>query len=187
MGWTVFLLIAIVGMVIGVIFWGIGVYNRLIELQVRTENAWSQISVQLKRRWDLIPNLVNVVQGYAQHEKSTLEAVIAARNAAVSAEGVAQTAEAENMLTGMLRQVFALSEAYPELKANQNFMQLQQELTTTEDKISYSRQHYNDVIMEFNSTIAQVPTNIIANMFNFTKKDFFEVEEAETQTPVVSF
>ncbi len=166
----------------------VGIYNSLVQKRIRCQEAWSQIDVQLKRRYDLIPNLVNTVKGYAAHEKETLEGVIAARNQAISAEGVQAQADAENMLTGALKQLFALSEAYPNLKANENFAQLQEELTSTENKIAFSRQHYNDSVAVYNTAREKFPNNQIAGAFNFHKRDFFEIEEpAHKQTPEVSF
>lgn len=181
----------ILGLVIVAVLvvFAIGLYNRLIALRNRVDNAWSQIAVQLKRRHDLIPNLVATVKGYAQHESGTLEAVIAARNAAASATGssVEQTAAAENMLTGALRQLFALSESYPELKANENFMSLQNELSDTENKISYSRQFYNDSVMTFNTAIQVFPANILAGIMGFTARTYFEIDEAQSEPVKVEF
>jgi LemA protein len=166
----------------------VGIYNGLVSKRVATQNAWSQIDVQLKRRYDLIPNLVETVKGYAAHERETLEAVIRARQQAIDAKGVAEQAQAENLLTGALRQLFALSEAYPDLKANQNFMQLQEELTATENRIAFSRQHYNDTAGQYNTAIQQVPGNIIAGMFNFERAEFFEIEDpAQREAPKVKF
>jgi len=172
----------------------VAIYNKLIRKRVATENAWSQIDVQLKRRHDLIPNLVETVKGYAGHEKSTLERVIQARNSAqsVSDSGdVAKQSQAETALTGALRQVFALSESYPDLKANQNFMQLQEEIATTENRISFARQHYNDSVGTYNTSIQQIPDNIIAGIAGFERRDFFELEPDEQaavkEAPKVSF
>ncbi len=166
----------------------VGIYNRLVRLKVATEDAWSGIDVQLKRRYDLIPNLVETVKGYASHEKETLEAVIAARNAGMSAGTVKDQAKAENMLTGALRQLFALSEAYPDLKANTNFQQLQEELASTENKIAFSRQHYNTTVKQYNTRLETFPDNIIGGMFAFTRRDFFEIELAEQrEAPQVKF
>ena len=166
----------------------IAVYNGLVSKRVRCREAWSQIDVQLKRRYDLIPNLVNTVKGYAAHEKETLERVINARNAAIGASGVQEQAQAENMLTGALRQIFALSESYPDLKANQNFGQLQEELTSTENKIAFSRQHYNDSAAVYNTARQKFPNNMIAGMFGFEKQDYFELEDAAArETPKVEF
>ncbi len=166
----------------------VGFYNSLVRLKVRVKNAWSQIDVQLKRRHDLIPNLVETVKGYASHEKETLEKVIQARTQAVNANSIPEKAKAENMLTSTLRSLFAVVESYPNLKANQNFLTLQEELTTTENKISFARQFYNDEVMKFNTAIMTVPTNIIANMFGFEKADFLEIEDPhEKEAPQVKF
>src|SRR5512133_2415800 len=150
----------------------IGIYNRLVTLRNRVDNAWSQIDVQLRRRYDLIPNLVETVKGYAAHEKETLERVIQARNAAMSAEGVKAQGEAENMLTGTLKSLFALAENYPDLKANQNFLMLQEELAGTESKIAYARQFYNDSVMSFNTAQQVFPASMLAGMFGFTPRDY---------------
>ncbi len=166
----------------------IGLYNSLVRKRIGTQEAFSQINVQLKRRYDLIPNLVETVKGYAAHEKSTLENVIAARNAAASAHGIPQQAQAENMLTGALRQLFAVAEAYPNLKANENFKQLQEELASTENKISFARQYYNDSAAIYNSAVQTFPSVIVASMFNFQKQDYFELAApAEGQAPQVKF
>ena len=165
----------------------IALYNRLIVLRNRVDNAWAQIDVQLKRRYDLIPNIVETVKGYASHEKGTFEAVIEARSAAMNASGVAAQGEAENMLTGALKSLFALAEAYPDLKANQNFMQLQEELTGTEGKIAYARQFYNDSVMSFNTAIQSFPANLLAGMFGFLAREYFEVEAAAAEAPKVQF
>jgi LemA protein len=165
-----------------------GIYNGLVQKRVRTQESWSQIDVQLKRRYDLIPNLVETVKGYAAHERGTLEAVIQARNGAMAAQGVAAKAEAENMLTGALRQLFAVAEAYPNLKANENFAQLQEELTGTENRISFARQHYNDTVAIYNTARQVFPSNIIAGMFNFAPAEFFEIPDAaEKVAPKVKF
>jgi LemA protein len=165
--------------IIGVVF-----YNRLVQLRNRVEAGWSQIDVQLKRRYDLIPNLVETVKGYAAHERQTLEAVVAARQQAVSANGVEEQAQAENMLTGALRQLFAVAEAYPDLKANQNFLALQEELTGTEGRIAYSRQFYNDQVLQYDNAREQFPSSIFAGMFNFEEAKYFEVEEVASRDPV---
>jgi LemA protein len=151
------------------------------------KNAWSQISVQLKRRHDLIPNLVETAKGYMKHERETLENVVKARNMAMAAQGVGEAAQAENMLSQTLKSLFALVENYPDLKANQNMMQLQEELTSTENRISFARQHYNDSVMTFNNGIQMFPRNIIAGMFNFKEEEFFEVPEEEKEVPEVKF
>ena len=166
----------------------IGVYNGLISKRVRCREAWSQIDVQLKRRYDLIPNLVDTVKGYASHEAETLEKVIQARNSAISADGVADQAQAENMLTGALKQLFALSEAYPNLKANENFAQLQEELSSTENKIAFSRQHYNDSAANYNEARQKFPSNMVAGMFGFVAQEYFELEDsAQREVPKVDF
>ena len=185
---VIILLLVLAGFVFVVLVWIAGAYNGLVRLRNQLENAWAQIDVQLKRRHDLIPNLVETVKGYAAHERGTLEAVIQARNMAVSAKTVGERAEAENVLTGALKSLFAVAEAYPDLKANQNFLALQEELTSTENKISFSRQFYNDTVMTFNTRIEIFPTNVIASMFHFTRDDFFEVKAAdEREAPKVSF
>jgi len=173
-----------------VVLLGLGLvvmYNGLIKLRNRVENAWAQIDVQLKRRYDLIPNLVETVKGYASHEKETLERVIQARNAAMSAEGPHEQAEAENMISGALKSIFALSEAYPDLKANQNFLNLQEELTSTEDRIAYARQFYNDTVNRYNTKIQTFPTVVLAGMFNFGEREYFEAEGEATDPVKVQF
>jgi LemA protein len=161
----------------------IGIYNRLVTLRNRVKNAWQQIDVQLRRRYDLIPNLVETVKAYATHEKETFERVISARNAAVSAETVAEQSQAENALTGTLRNLFALAENYPDLKANQNFMMLQEELSGTESKIAYARQFYNDSVMTYNTARESFPANLLVGMFGFEPAEGFEIEE-EAKEPV---
>jgi len=165
----------------------IGIYNRLVTLRNRVDNAWSQIDVQLRRRYDLIPNLVETVKGYAKHESETLEKVIKARQVAIDATSIKEQGEAENMLTSTLRSLFAVAEAYPDLKANQNFMMLQEELSGTESKIAYSRQFYNDSVMTYNTTTQTFPNNILAGMFGFTPRDYFEIEEAAKEPVKVQF
>lgn len=155
-------------------------YNRLVNGKVQTENAWSQIDVQLKRRYDLIPNLVETVKGYAGHERETLERVIQARNMAVNARGTEQVAQAENMLSGALKSLFAVAEAYPNLKANQNFLDLQEELKATENRIGFARQFYNDVVSQYNSALMRFPSNLIANTFGFRQVAFFQLNPEET-------
>ena len=163
----------------------VATYNGLVTLRNRVEEAWSDITVQLKRRTDLIPNLVNSVKGYVTHEKEVFEKVTEARSAIMDAKGVKDTAEAENMLEGALKSLFAVAEAYPDLKANQNFMQLQQELVDTEDKIQASRRFYNGGVRDLNTKIQTFPANIVAGMFNFQAKEFFEVEDrASVENPV---
>ena len=166
----------------------IAMYNGLVRLRVQCDNAWSDIDVQLKRRYDLIPNLVETVKGYAGHEKSTLEGVVAARNRAMTTEGPAAKGEAEGMLTAALRQVFALAEAYPQLRAVESFTQLQQTLNQIEDSIQNARRYYNAVVRDLNTKIVQFPSNIIAGMFNFKPREFFEISApAEREAPKVSF
>jgi LemA protein len=166
----------------------IAMYNGLVRLRVQCDNAWSDIDVQLKRRYDLIPNLVETVKGYAGHEKSTLEGVVAARNRAMTTEGPAAKGEAEGMLTAALRQVFALAEAYPQLRAVESFTQLQQTLNQIEESIQNARRYYNAVVRDLNTKIAQFPSNIIAGMFNFKSREFFEISApAEREAPKVSF
>ncbi|HYP22245.1 MAG TPA: LemA family protein [Actinomycetota bacterium] len=162
-------------------------YNRLVKLRNRIDAAWSQIDVQLKRRHDLIPNLVETVKGYAAHERETLEAVVAARRQAVDATGVEQQAQAENMLTGALRQLFALAEAYPDLKANQNFLALQEELTGTEGRIAFSRQFYNEQTLAYDNARESFPTNVVAGAFNFEAREYFEAEESSREPVRVDF
>ena len=165
----------------------VGVYNSLIRLRNRVENAWAQIEVQLKRRNDLIPNLVETVKGYAKHEKGLFENVTKARSAVMSAGGVSEKAEASNFLSSTLKSLFAVAENYPELKANQNFIGLQNELSKTEDKIAYARQFYNDITTRYNIRIQTVPSNIVAVLFKFNKKDLFEAPESERSVPKVEF
>jgi LemA protein len=165
-------------------------YNGLIKTRNRVDNAWSQIDVQLKRRHDLIPNLVETVKGYAAHERQTLEAVTNARANAInasSAGSVADQAQAENVLSGALKSLFAVAEAYPDLKANQNFLQLQEEVTSTEDRIAYARQFYNDSVLNYNNRIQTFPRNVVANSFKFEKREFFEVAPEETGPVKVQF
>jgi len=170
-------------LVVILIFAVVGIYNRLVTLRNRVDNAWSQIDVQLKRRYDLIPNLVETVKGYAAHERETFEAVIQARSAAMSAEGPAAQGQAENVLTGALKSLFALAEAYPDLKANQNFLMLQEELSGTESKIAYARQFYNDSVMTFNTSQQTFPSTVVASVFGFKPREYFEIEE-EAKEPV---
>jgi LemA protein len=162
-------------------------YNGLVSLRNRIENAWAQIDVQLKRRYDLIPNLVETVKGYASHERETLDAVIQARNAGMSAEGPHDQAEAENQITGALKSIFALSEAYPDLKANQNFAQLQEELTGTEGRIAYARQFYNDTVYRYNTKTQSFPSNILAGMFRFSEREYFQADDESRGPTQVSF
>jgi LemA protein len=175
---AVWIIIAII--VIAAIYL-IAVYNGLVKLNVRVEEAWSDITVQLKRRFDLIPNLVNTVQGYAKHEKSVFEEVTKARNAGMNAQGPAEAAKAENMLSGALKSLFAVAEAYPDLKANQNFLDLQTQLVDTEDKIQASRRFYNGSARDLNIKIKVFPNTIFAGMLGFKEREFFEVEGAQSE------
>ncbi len=161
-------------------------YNRLITLRNRIENAWSQINVQLKRRYDLIPNLVEIVKGYAKHEKETFKMVTEARSKLITGS-LSDRAKASDMITNALKSIFAVAEAYPKLMANENFKMLQEELSGTESKIAYSRQFYNDSVMEFNILIQKFPTNIISNMFNFKEREFFKTEGKEKEPIKVKF
>jgi len=185
-GLTVLILIVIVAVVV-VALAVAGIYNGLVKRRNQVSNSWSQIDVQLKRRHDLIPNLVEAVKGYMEFEKATLTQVINARAAAVSAapQGPQAQAQAENMLTGALRQLFAVVENYPDIKANQNVMSLQEELTSTENKISFARQFYNDSVMTYNVKIQQFPSNLVAGMFNFSERQFFQAEETDKEVPKV--
>ncbi len=181
-GWIFLLVVA------GVVAAGVAGYNKLVGLRQRSEEAWSDIDVQLKRRTDLVPNLVETVKGYAAHERGTLDAVVRARGAAVSAQTPEARAQAENALTGALRQLFALAESYPDLKANQSFSQLQASLTEIESTIQDSRRYYNAVVRDFNTTIDTVPTNMLASFFRFAKRQYFELDSPqERQAPRVAF
>jgi len=173
--------------VVLIILFVINTYNALVRLRNMSENSWAQIDVQLKRRTDLIPNLVETVKGYAKHEKDTFENVIKARNQVVSADSVEGSIDANNQLTGALRSLFAVAEAYPELKANTNFSQLQNELKETEDKIMYARQFYNDTVTRYNMKLEAFPGNMVANMFKFIKKTLFEVADTDREVPQVKF
>ncbi len=178
----------VLGVLAALAFWAIAIYNRLQRRRIGANGAWADIDVQLKRRYDLIPNLVETVKGYAGHERQTLESVVKARQQAIDASSIGEHARAENVLTGALRQLFAVAEAYPNLKANQNFLQLQEELASTENKIGFARQHYNDSVGQYNETIATFPSNVVAGMFNFKSMEFFELEEAaQRQAPKVAF
>src|SRR6187551_2950421 len=175
----------IVGIVVVGALWVITTYNGLVSLRQRCRQAFSDIDVQLKQRHDLVPNLVETVKGYASHERGTLEAVVQARNAAVSAQGPAAQAQAEGMLQGALRQLFALAEAYPDLKANQNFQQLQAELSDLENKIAASRRFFNNAVQEYNTGIQQLPAALFAGMFGFTRKEFFDLGASRTEVETV--
>ena len=165
----------------------IGIYNSLVIVRNRVRNAWAQIDVQLKRRYDLIPNLVETVKGYAAHEREIFEKIAEARSLAVNARGAVQTAQANEVLTNTLKTLFAVAEAYPDLKANQNFLALQEELSGTENKIAFSRQFYNDTVMEYNISIQTFPRSIVAGMFGFKEEQLYQVPAAEKEPPKVSF
>ena len=165
----------------------VGMYNSLVQLRNRVRNAWSQIDVQLKRRTDLIPNLLETVKGYAQYEKGVMENVTKARSSLINAETVKENQEANNQLTSALKSLFAVAENYPDLKASENFQDLQKQLAETEDKIAYSRQFYNDTVLKYNNKCQMFPSNIIANLFNFIQADFFETVETERSVPEIEF
>jgi LemA protein len=173
--------------VVLILLWGVSTYNSLVSLRNKVIDEWAQIDVQLKRRFDLIPNLVETVKGYAKHESETIENVIKARNSYTAASTPEEQMKADGDLTKGISKLFALAESYPELKANDNFMSLQKELSQTEDKISYARQFYNDIVMKYNTKIEMFPSNLIANIFKFEKKNFFEANEAEKENVQVKF
>ena len=181
------ILIIILVIIILIVLYFIYAYNGLIKARNTVKNSWAQINVQLKRRNDLIPNLVETVKGYASHEKTVLEDVTKARTQVMNANTVEETGKANNQLSGAIKSLFAVAENYPELKANTNFQQLQSELTETEDKIAYSRQFYNDTVLMYNNKCQMFPSNIIANMFHFQEEEFFEAPEGETAVPKVEF
>ena len=181
-------LIVIGGLGLLIVLWIVGVFNGLVRLRNAVKNAWSQIDVQLKRRHDLIPNLVETAKGYMVHERETLENVTKARNLAQGASGVANQGRAESGLTQALSGFFATAEQYPDLKANQNFLALQEELASTENRIGFARQAYNDAAMQFNNKVEMFPSNIVAGIFNFAKSEFFEIEDAaQREVPQVKF
>jgi LemA protein len=181
----VIVIIAILVVLAGIL---IALYNRLVRLRNRAENAWAQVDVQLRRRYDLIPNLVEAVKGYAAHERETFEEVTKARTAAQQAKGVQEQAQAENLLTQAIGRLFAVAEAYPELRATENFQQLQAQLADTEQKIAIARQVYNDAVLTYDNALETVPTNIVAGVFNFEPREYFEVEEpAVREAPRVQF
>ena len=180
-------LIIIGAILLVILLWFFSTYNSLVSLRNKKDDQWSQIEVQLKRRADLIPNLVETVKGYAKHEKSTFEDVVKARNTYVAAKTPEEEMAASGAVTEALNKLFALAESYPDLKANENFMSLQNDLKEIEDKISYSRQFYNDSVLSYNNKVEMVPSNIVANLANFKKASFFEAEEKDKETPKVSF
>jgi len=187
---VIWVVIIIVAIIVLLLLWLVAMFNKLVKLRNRAENAWAQVDVQLRKRYDLIPNLVETVKGYAAHERGTLEAVTNARANAINASSsgtVADQAQAENVLSGALKSLFAVAEAYPDLKANQNFLQLQEEVTSTEDRIAYARQFYNDSVQKYNTKIQTFPTVVVAGMFNFSPREFFEAEEGSTEVPKVQF
>lgn len=181
---TLLIVLAVIGILI---LYLIAIYNRLVNLRNQLRNAWHQIDVQLKRRYDLIPNLVETVKGYAAHEKEIFEKVALARSAALNAKSVKEQAEAENQLTSTLKTLFAVAENYPELKASENFMMLQEELAGTENKIAYARQFYNDAVMRYNTALQSFPSNLVARLFGFKEEDYFLAGEEEKKAPVVKF
>ena len=178
----------IIGIIVVLSFWLIGIFNSLVRLKNRTNEAWSDIDVQLKRRYNLIPNLVNTVKGYAKHERDLFEEVTKARTAAMGAQTVEEHGKTENMLAGALKSLFAVAENYPDLKANQNFLELQRELSDTENKIQAARRFYNSNVRDFNIKTEEFPNNLVAGILSFKKRDFFEIEEVAAREPVkVSF
>jgi LemA protein len=182
--WVVIVVVAIVVLLLLVL---VGMFNKLVRLRNRAENAWAQVDVQLRKRYDLIPNLVETVKGYAAHERETFEAVTNARTAAQQAQGVQQQAEAENVLTAALGRLFAVAEAYPQLRATENFQQLQAQLSDVEQNIAVARQVYNDTVLSYDNALETVPTNVIAGMFHFNPREYFQTEDATRAAPQVSF
>lgn len=180
-------LFVFLGIVLAVVALFVAIYNSLVRFRNRSDNAWGQVEVQLQRRYDLIPNLVETVKGYAAHEKETLERVIQARNQAAAAQGPAEAGQAEGFLTSALRQLFAVAEAYPDLKASTNFQQLQGSLEDTENKVAVSRQIYNDTVLTYNNRIQTIPSNIVASLANFETKEYFDAPEAADEAPKVEF
>ena len=183
MVWVIILVALILLLAVAVVV----IYNRLVRLRNRSEASWAQVDVQLRRRYDLIPNLVEAVKGYAAHERATFEEVTEARTRAQQAEGVEEQAKAENVLTAALGRLFAVAEAYPELRASENFQQLQAELASTEDTIRVARQVYNDTVLTYENARETIPTNLVAGMFGFEEKPFFEIEEPVREAPAVQF
>jgi LemA protein len=184
MVWAIVVVVALVAVLLLVV---VALYNRLVRLRNRSENAWAQVDVQLRRRYDLIPNLVEAVKGYAAHERATFEAVTNARAAAQQAQGVAQQAQAENVLTAALGRLLAVAEAYPQLRATENFQQLQAQLAEVEQNIAVARQVYNDTVLTYDNALETVPTNVLAGIFNFRERAYFETEGATREAPAVQF
>ena len=184
---TLIIGLIVILIIVFILLWFFSYYNRVIRYENQIDNAWAQIDVQLKRRADLIPNLMETVKGYMNHERQTLENVTKARSAIMTAKTPQESIDADNMLTGALKTLFAVAESYPDLKANQNFLQLQDELTHTEDKIAYSRQHFNDTVLTFNNTIETFPGNIFANMMGKQERQMLQIPEASKEVPKVSF
>ena len=183
MTWLIVLVVLLVLVALAVVV----IYNRLVRLRNRTENSWAQIDVQLRRRHDLIPNLVEAVKGYAAHERGTFDEVTQARTAAQQAQGVEEQAKAENVLTAALGRLFAVAEAYPQLRATENFQQLQQQLAEVEQKIAVARQVYNDTVLTYDNALETVPTNVVAGLFNFSPREYFKTEDATRDAPAVQF
>jgi LemA protein len=182
------ILLVLLGIIVLVVVWLVGMYNSLVGLRNQVKNAWAQIDVQLKRRHDLIPNLVETAKGYMQHERGTLESVTNARSKAMGADSVGDKAKAEGELSGAISRFMLVVENYPDLKANQNFLALQEELTSTENKIAFSRQAYNDQVLFYNNKIQMFPSSVVAGMFNFQQNDFFELEDkGDREAPKVDF
>ena len=184
MTWVIVIVVAIIVILLLVL---VGMFNKLVRLRNRAENAWAQVDVQLRKRYDLIPNLVETVKGYAAHERGTFEAVTAARTAAQQAQGVQQQAEAENILTQALGRLFAVAEAYPQLRATENFQLLQGQLSDVEQNIAVARQVYNDTVLSYDNALETVPTNVIAGLFHFNPREYFQTEDATREAPRVSF
>jgi LemA protein len=182
--WVVLIIVAVVVILLLVL---VGMYNKLVRLRNRAENAWAQVDVQLRKRYDLIPNLVETVKGYAAHERGTFAEVTAARTAAQQAQGVAEQAQAENVLTAALGRLFAVAEAYPQLRATENFQQLQAQLSDVEQSIAVSRQVYNDTVLSYDNALETFPTNVIAGLFHFNPREYFQTEDATREAPRVSF
>ncbi len=180
-------LVIVVAVAVLLLLYVVVTYNGLVRARNRVDNAWAQIDVQLRRRYDLIPNLVETVKGYATHERETFQRVTEARTAAINASGVGEQAQAESMITGALKSLFAVAEAYPDLEANENFLELQEELSGTEGRIAYARQFYNDSVLRLNTKIETFPTNVIANAFNFEQREYFEADDTSRGPVSVQF